>query len=86
MIEDILQTEWGEINTAVSNNNNNNNNNNNSNSKNQERRTATSRTINKRGQSSASFVKVLTSQTNALSANNQPVEKRVVTKKRDMHT
>jgi hypothetical protein len=74
-----LQTGGGEIKEAVSNNNNNS-------SKNKERWTATSRIINKRGQSSASSAKVHTLQINALNANNQPINRRAATKTRGMHT
>jgi hypothetical protein len=65
------------INEALSNNSNNN--------KNKEQRTTPSKR-NKRGQSSASSAKVHTSQTIALSANNQPIKMRALTKKKDMLT
>jgi hypothetical protein len=75
-----MQIEGEEINEAVSNNNSS------SISKNQQRRTATSRITNRRDPSSASSAKGHTSQTNALSANNQPIKRRAATKTRDMHT
>ncbi len=78
MIEEAQETEEEEIDAVVSNNNNNN-----KKRSSKEQWTAQSRR-DLSDQSSALSVMVHILQTNALSANNQPSEKRVAMRKNDM--